>query len=300
MKKLLLVLAATSLMLGAIATARAEYIVKHDFETSWTGDYAPGWENTDYRHGTPPVGKMMEQVSGGYTGNGMKLTADSVPEDWMWWAGVSVTGVDANAMKKEYDPWVSVRYYDEGSSPTANDAAGQLMAVPSWVNPYTGAGEDWTDIQFGARDDVEDNYYYVSCGEDMVGWVDTEESRDSGWHQLKMQLSSTDGYVHFYLDDVEVGTSHRNDYEDLMGLGLYTRFAAPLSVWDPKPSTLWDDFEFGSSVPEPTTVAGLIGLLATGGALCWRRRKRRATRAPWSDENRQAIRQIVDHGRTSA
>ena len=54
------------------------------------------------------------------------------------------------------------------------------------------------------------------------------------------------------------------------------------------------------TIPEPSSVAALIGLLATGGGLWLGRRRRRATRAPWSEESRQAIRQIIDHGRTSA
>jgi len=256
---------AVGLVLAVVGTAGATYHVTFDFETSWGTDYAPGWENMAYRHGPAPVGKMMEQVAGGYTGNAMKLIVDSTPLPSMYWAGVNPISVSADAMKKQYDPWISVMYYDEGSSPTENDPAGQLIAVPSWVNGYTGPGldEDWTDIQFGARFTAEDNYYFVACGESNPGWVDTGVARPTdtpAWHQLKMQLSSADGKIHFYVDGTEVGTSWRDDYVDLgTEIGLDTMFMNPLSGWGvDKPYTIWDDFEFGSSIPEPMTMAGLV------------------------------------------
>lgn len=271
--------AGVACLLGMAALVSAgTYHVKFDFETGWGGDYAPGWENTSYRHGDPPVGKMMQQVSTSHGGSsGMKLIADSVPQSWMWWAYVNPVSVNAEAMKKEYDPWISVWYYDEGYT-DGNDPAGQMFAVPSWTNLYlVGGTEDWTDVQFGARDNVEDNYYYVACGEGNPGWVDTGEARPTTpeWHHLKMQLSSADGTIHFYIDGSEVATSWRGDYADLgTEFGLGTRFKAPLSDWDPKPYTIWDDYEFGSSyIPEPLTAVGVFGAVGALGAYI---RKRRA------------------------
>ena len=55
---------ASALLVGN-AAAWVPYNVQFDFNTSWSGDYAPGWENSAYRHGDPPVGRMMEYVSGG-------------------------------------------------------------------------------------------------------------------------------------------------------------------------------------------------------------------------------------------
>ena len=48
-------------------------------------------------------------------------------------------------------------------------------------------------------------------------------------------------------------------------------------------------------IPEPASLIiwSLLGAGFAGGAMARRRRRR----APWSDENRQAIRRIVDHGR---
>ena len=281
MKKLLFIL---SPLLFCIFSANAGYYQKFDFNTEWTGDYAPGWENTAYRHGEAPTGKMMDFYAGGRNGtSGMRLIADSTPESWMWWAAVNPIDVDSTAMQKQYNPWVSVWYYDEGWDTEASydpdlHRVGQLNAVPSWTNNYIdvdgdGIGdEDWTDVQFGARSNQappNDNYYYVSAGEASPGWVDSGVDRVDGWHQLKMQLLDSDGKIHFSIDGVEVGASYRDDYADLLGIGLMIQFTAPLSDWtNNKPWTIWDDYEFGSTIPEPATMA----LLALGGLLVRKRK----------------------------
>jgi len=253
-------------------TGNAVVLFQDGFETPWTGDYAPGWVNSAYRHGEAPVGKMMQQTTVAKTGSyGLKLIADSTPQSWMWWAAVEVESLPASAMLKQYDPYVSAWYYDE----TQASGAGQLYAVPSWVNPYLTGGEDWTDIQFGERFNKQDNYYYVAAGENSPGWQSTGVDRGEGWHHFKLQLSSVDGKVHFYLDGTEVGATYRNDYADLgTAIGLYTMFAAPLSQYTDKPYTLWDDFEIGSTVPEPSTIlAGALLLLPFAASTIRRFRK---------------------------
>jgi len=270
------------------STAMGQYYVHHDFDTSWTGDYAPGWENTLYRHGEAPVGKMMEFYAGGRNGTGgMRLIAASTPEDWMWWAAVNPSDVNPLAMQIQYDPWVSVWYYDEGWDTEASwnpdlHRVGQLNAVPSWTNNYIdtddppdGIGdEDWTDVQFGARCNQappNDQYYYVAVGEGHPGWQNTGVDRTEGWHQLKMQLLSSDGMIHFYLDGSPVGTSYRDDYADLVGIGLMIQFTDPLSSWvHHKPWTIWDEFEYGSTCPEPASLT----VLALGGLALFRIKRR--------------------------
>ncbi len=270
MKKFLLSFVSLLLIAG---TSNATILFQDDFETAWTGDYADGWVNAAYRHGTAPTGKMMQQTTIAHNGSyGMQLIADSVPADWMWWAAVEVESLPHSALDKKYDPYVSVWYYDD----LVADRTGQVYAVPDWVNPYINGSEDWTDVQFGARfnQPTDGNYYHVAVGESHPGWQDTEVQRSEGWHQLKFQLSSSTGFIDFYIDQVLVGQSYRSDYTNLgTSIGLYTMFLNPLSNWGSgKPFTIWDDFEVGSSVPEPTTMLlfgiGLLGLAGFG-----RRRK---------------------------
>ena len=259
-------------LLGSAGALSGAVLFQDGFETAWSGDYAAGWENSAYRHGTPPVSLMMQQTAIAHTGSaGMKLVADSTPDSSMFWAGVVVQNLPANAMLKENDPWISASYYDQPSG----KGSGQLFAVPSWVNPYIPPGEDWTDVQFGGRRNVKDKFYSVASGENSPGWVDTGVVREEKWYDLKMQLSSADGRIHFYIDGVEVGQTYRNDYVDLgTEVGLFTMFL-PTDITS-KPFTIWDDVQVGSAVPEPSTyAAGAMLLLPFGASLLRNLRKNR-------------------------
>jgi len=290
MKRVTIVaLLATGLLLGWAASAGA-VVHTFDFETPWSGDYAPGWELEGYRHDGAPVAKM-EQVAVGKSSNyGAKIYVDSVPQDWMWWAAVHVARVNPEILKRQYDPWVSVWMYDQGYG-SGKDATGQLYTVPSWV-----VDEDWTDVQFGGRPwgTPEGAYYYTWADSPNPPWqqVDLniatrpnyENNENPAWVHLKMQLSSTDNLIHYYLNDKEVGrsTSRNNgDYLDLGTLIMAVMFDDPLSEWgDDKPYVIIDDFAFGSTstepafIPEPASVIvwGLLGAVAFAGAWVVRRR----------------------------
>jgi hypothetical protein len=260
---------------GAHATRVLFY---DDFETGWSGDYAPGWVNAAYRHGDPPIGQMMQQVDTSYSGSyGMRLTASSVPQDWMWWASVEVGSLEHWALDRQWSPKVSVMYYDQIDLQLSS--AGQVYAVPDWVNPYINGSEDWTDVQFGGRfnqiTEPNDDYYYVAVGEGHPGWQNTGVRRSPGWVELAFQLSADDGRIHFYIDDVHVGASYRDDYTNLgTSIGLYTMFEDPLSAWSDQPYTIWDDFkvETYAPVPEPASMV-MLGMLGAGMAATRLRRR---------------------------
>ncbi len=239
------------MILAACSAAFADYSVIYDFETSWTGDYADGWANEDYRHGAGPLATMeqIDLTSRGRSGFGAKISVDSVAADSQFWGTVQATDVLAGSMDKQYDPWFKADFYDD----MRDKVGGQLYAVPSLV---TGP-DDWTDMQLGVRRNTGlTDYYYTSI---PGTWADTGEPRSEGWHELKMQLSSLDGYIRLYIDDTQVGISIRNDYTDLGTLVLSTMFWPPLSDWGADAYSVWDDAEFGSTIPEPTTLC-LLGL----------------------------------------
>ena len=84
-----------------------------------------------------------------------------------------------------------------------------------------------------------------------------------------MQLSSADGMIHFYVDNVEVGSSARSDYLDLGTPMLNVNYDTPLSDWGAnKPYVIYDNYQYGSTIPEPMTmlavgmgIAGLAGYI---------------------------------------
>ncbi len=243
----------------------AAYVFSDGFEAPWTGEYYAPWTIEGYRHGEEPVA-IMKQTNIYHSGSyGLQLEMKSVPQTWMWWGCINAN-VPAHAMLKQYDPYMSVWFYDEYTAPDGWKKGGQLYAVPSLVK----GDDDWTDVQFGARalETINQNYYYTNADIPHPPWQDTGVPRNNAWHHLKFQLSSVDGYIRFYLDDVYMGRSTRNDYIDLGSAILGVFFDAPLSNWATMPYAIFDDYEVGSTVPLPGALwllgSGLAGLALKG------------------------------------
>lgn len=258
MKKLTIVvfMGVLALMMAGPASA---YVYQDNFETAWTGNYAPGWQNEGYRWGETPVAIMTQTTTAKSGSYGVKITADSVVRSSDYWSIVYNENVNAYAMQKQFDPYIKVWYYDNVvTTPLAR--TGQLYAIPLAVTT-----PDWTDIQFGGRirTDIPINYYYVSSQWVGTAWSDTGVARTEGWHELMFQLSSTDGKVHFYLDGNAVGTSPRSDLTNLDTGMLAVMFQAPLGDWGVnKPYAIFDNFEAGSTSTIP--LPGAVWLLGSG------------------------------------
>ena len=269
------------LAMAGMASAAGTYGVTHDFETSWSTDWAPGWEYAKYRHGDAPIAKMRQVDLSPYdrTGNGAEIYMAEA--DWHWWGNVKISNIPNGALDAQYDPWVSVDMYDPGYT-DGKDVIGQLYTVPSWV-----VDDDYTDVQFGGRPeaDPEGSYYYTWADRPHPGWQkvasvtrpDADYDKKGVWRNFKIQLLSSDNKMHYYLDGVEVGVSTRDDYLDLGSLQFHVRFrGSTLSDWpvNKPPSVVIDNFQYGSAVPEPLTMLAVgSAVVGLGGYI---RRRRRA------------------------
>ena len=263
------ILAGIGLLLAVAGTAGAAgYYVTDGFETSWAGQYAPGWENVTYRHGDASSPRMTQYSVAGATGNisaasgsyfmGLKVTA-APSTATNWWGAVVPTFVAGDALARQYSPWVSVSFYDDG------------VALPSpqlAVVPDSGDPDDWTDIQFGQRWGKADHYWFAECM-NSPEWIETSVDRTVGWHQLKL-TQNTAGYVTYYIDGTALGTT-TNVYLDLGSPDLMTQFN---DGYFGESEVYFDNFQVGSTVPEPVTMAGLA--MGIGGLVTYMRKRRQA------------------------
>ena len=270
MKRLMMILA-VGLILALSATGKASgYLVTDDFETAWAGDYASGWVNVNYAHGDASTPKMTQYAA--VTANGHAVTPVS-GSDFMglqiiavgdpvgsteWWGGVVPEFVNnAHQLDRQYNPWVSVSFYDCGVALPSP----QLAAVPNTDDP-----NDWTDIQLGQRWNRADNYWYSEAMNKNSdgGWIKTSVARSVGWHELSFTLD-TSGYITYSIDGTSIGTTIYNTYMDLAAPWLMTQFQD--GVFGITTEVYFDNFQSGSDyvVPEPGALSlvglGLVGLV---------------------------------------
>ncbi len=247
------------------------YLVTDGFETGWTGDYADNYENLTYKY-APSLSastKMTQTTdyvhSGSYATKLEVTTPGGHANGSNWWGGVS-RSFDHHAMKVEYNPWVSIWYYDK---PEAGSAfpAGYLGVIPNTSVPF---GSERADIQLGAAYGKTEKYWHVSGNGpiDPPTWVQTDIDRTEGWHEFKINMLNTGG-ASYFIDGTAVGDSPRTDYIDLEYILLGTLHTIGDSTYS---TVYYDDVSFGSDyIPEPTTMI-LLGLSIFG--LVSRKRKK--------------------------
>jgi len=289
MKRLIMInCMVTVLILVTSGTTNADSYVKYDFETNWTGDYAPGWSLTPYEWGTtaPTVMTQVSDPAGG-SNKVLKLTVTGQGDpasSTSWWGGVYFDdSAYQTLMRKENHPYVSVMYYDtrDGQTQTGDYLpSGCLVSIPVTQYHYDAYGDyiydintDWTDLQHGTRHgsaatDAQNYYYYGNAPQTDhggTGWIKSDVQREVGWHELRMELSP-DGVLSYFVDDSLVGTSPRTDYLDLRNFNLYVwrNYSGEIGETGDAATVYYDNFEIGA-IPAPgAAVLGMIGLGLVG------------------------------------
>ncbi len=241
------------------------YLVIDGFETNWSGTHADNYTNMSYKY-TPsqsPATKMTQTTdyvhSGSYATKLQITSTGQYPGASFW--GAVLRSFNHNAMKKEYNPWVSVWYYDKPASGSAFPA-GYLSVIPNTPVPFA---DERADIQLGTLWNRSDYYYHTTGNTPPTRPYggSTGVARSEGWHQFKVALTEAGG-ADYFVDGTKVASSHRSDY---LGVG-YIGLGSFCPDNDGTSSTVYyDDLSFGSDyIPEPMSMIllglGILGLVS--------------------------------------
>ena len=274
MKKLIAICAVAAMFLAVSGIASGEAV------------QSGGWANVDYTISSLPDNATERQHTHAEAGFDIATgTPVSVDDDYTT-PGYSYAYAETSHSWGEGEADTSLDYLR-----AANYASAGGSALESW-----GYGSTVYRVDF-----TLDTAQTIDIGYLFTGkiWVDSDSSAGSGF---------STGLLSIEIDDVLVYDSDPNcdHFVEVTGIGYEEKTLSDSGTISHQFATgahqiafFVDTYE-NAAVPEPSSAVAIIGLLATGGALWWRRRRRGATRAPWSEENRQAIRHMIDHGRTGA
>ena len=297
MKRLAVFLAVAGLIFAASAVVTAETVTTYTYNLGTTE-----WTTTTAAVGSSSL-QLNNPAAGGNHYAGVLVTGlgDPTVEDfagWDYWTKSNSQSGGPNAFHGvNLRMWLDTPY--ENYSGENWDVAFNVM--PHNTLFYEGGdsaqpipADTWVNLNSSTRYPYQ---FFAWDGSGYLGGYDiATQSNAIMWSEFQSlaPISTTWGNTYDFSEAIIRKISIRTG-----GGGIYNDVTAYLDDFtlNGVPIQLEDGF---TVIPEPSSVAALIGLLATGGGLWLRRRRRGARRAPWSDENRQAIRQIIDHGRTSA
>jgi len=284
MKNLLLVLAATGLMLAATVSSRAAVVTftAGDIKSAMASQGAP-LSDASNQWGLWAV-RARPIISGGsFTITGASTTqtgwGTSAPSTYSW----NTYGTNT--------AW----FFDDSGSEAwlASNPLYMIMDVPQdnfESYSFDGAG-NWV----GAYSPGGGGTFYASGYNSGVGGTNL--------------VTAVGGSSIFSFDFTIDSGTWNGQWEFLVDGSKYDlgTYASP-AVWQ---EDFFGDYSTGGglagnmgsgyAIPEPASLI-IWGLLASGcaGVAVVRRRRRGVTGTPWSEENRQAIHQIIDRGRSNA
>jgi hypothetical protein len=248
------------------------------------------------------VGTKWEQVP---NPNGWDVAFTNVSmlaDDWQCWSSGPVSDIHFWYSWKGDNVGtissISARIYSDvpasGTTPShPGDLLWSLPAAPFSVKPYGSGKQGWFDPGVPASNRPDDHTQIYLATIDNISDPFRQEARNIYWLALKVNVGSGEQ------GGPEIGW--KTSYEHFQDDAVFTVFATPsgdqwLELIDRTTGKSLDLAFAITTIPEPVSIV-IWGLGAAGAAGAMALRRRKNTRARWSDENRQAIVGLIENRR---